>query len=528
MAPDHSTPTGCLHHRDHWVSLSPVEQSLAAALLDRFGAVVARDTLAVRAWPDRHCRRATRSTSTCCGCAAGSRRSASRSAPCGPAATSSRAPTGATATRTDATPLALDERRPASSSATIAGCSSASTPEGRSPTRSPTTAASPRSSRRRDDPAMPSRSLAQLSGAQLSGSGSGAVFRHAARARHDGGDERAARTAGRARRTDRDPRASPTSSRSRASIGRRCTTRSSTGPRPSCHASCGSRSRAASTRRRRDRTVGRRAARDRAERRRGRGVPAARRPQRRARSGARRRRCGRRSRRHRVDELSPEFREYERMATTVVNAYLRPACAPVPRAARRPRAGGAGDDLGRWARVGRPKPRRHRRRSCSRARRAGCGRQPSSRRRAGFPDAVTFDMGGTSTDVGLVRGGVPEPAPQRTVAGFPIRLPALDIHTIGAGGGSIARVDAGGALVVGPQSAGLDARARRVTDVVVRNRRSRTRTSCSVASTRDATFPGLGRLDPAAAREALARAGSGRGRCRRGRRCRDGAGCARR
>jgi N-methylhydantoinase A/oxoprolinase/acetone carboxylase beta subunit len=73
---------------------------------------------------------------------------------------------------------------------------------------------------------------------------------------------------------------------------------------------------------------------------------------------------------------------------------------------------------------------------------------------AGFPDAVTFDMGGTSTDVCLVRGGVPDPASQRSVAGFPIRVPALDIHTIGAGGGSIARIDAGGALRVGPESAG--------------------------------------------------------------------------
>ena len=74
----------------------------------------------------------------------------------------------------------------------------------------------------------------------------------------------------------------------------------------------------------------------------------------------------------------------------------------------------------------------------------------------GYPDAVTFDMGGTSTDVCLVRGGVPEPAPGREVGGFPVRLPALDIHTIGAGGGSIARLDPGGALVVGPESAGAD------------------------------------------------------------------------
>src|SRR5256885_15307307 len=73
---------------------------------------------------------------------------------------------------------------------------------------------------------------------------------------------------------------------------------------------------------------------------------------------------------------------------------------------------------------------------------------------AGFPDAVTFDMGGTSTDVCLVVDGAPEPAAQRTVGGFPVRLPALDIHTIGAGGGSIAPLHPRGALTLRPGSAG--------------------------------------------------------------------------
>src|SRR5205807_1465480 len=75
---------------------------------------------------------------------------------------------------------------------------------------------------------------------------------------------------------------------------------------------------------------------------------------------------------------------------------------------------------------------------------------------ARFADAVTLDMGGTSTDVCLVRDGRPEPAGLRTVAGFPIRLPSLDVHTIGAGGGSIGAIDPGGALAVGPESAGAD------------------------------------------------------------------------
>jgi N-methylhydantoinase A len=75
---------------------------------------------------------------------------------------------------------------------------------------------------------------------------------------------------------------------------------------------------------------------------------------------------------------------------------------------------------------------------------------------AGFPNAIAFDMGGTSTDVCLIVDGVAERSSERLVAGLPIRLPTIDIHTVGAGGGSIARVDAGGAVRVGPQSAGAD------------------------------------------------------------------------
>src|SRR6185436_10760671 len=66
------------------------------------------------------------------------------------------------------------------------------------------------------------------------------------------------------------------------------------------------------------------------------------------------------------------------------------------------------------------------------------------------------DMGGTSTDVALISGGRAERSAQRDVAGFPVRLPSVDLHTVGAGGGSIAWIDEGGALRVGPQSAGAD------------------------------------------------------------------------
>jgi N-methylhydantoinase A len=68
---------------------------------------------------------------------------------------------------------------------------------------------------------------------------------------------------------------------------------------------------------------------------------------------------------------------------------------------------------------------------------------------------LSFDMGGTSTDVALVEGEA-RPGSQAEVAGFPVGVPMLDIHTVGAGGGSLARFDAGGALRVGPESAGAD------------------------------------------------------------------------
>jgi len=75
--------------------------------------------------------------------------------------------------------------------------------------------------------------------------------------------------------------------------------------------------------------------------------------------------------------------------------------------------------------------------------------------RSGFRKILTFDMGGTSTDVALVEDEV-RPGSQAEVAGFPVAVPMLDIHTVGAGGGSVARFDAGGALRVGPESAGAD------------------------------------------------------------------------
>jgi N-methylhydantoinase A len=75
-------------------------------------------------------------------------------------------------------------------------------------------------------------------------------------------------------------------------------------------------------------------------------------------------------------------------------------------------------------------------------------------RRAGFSHLITFDMGGTSTDVALIEDGRPKLAGEMEVHGYPLKTPALDIHTVGAGGGSIAFIDTGGLLKVGPRSAG--------------------------------------------------------------------------
>jgi N-methylhydantoinase A len=77
-------------------------------------------------------------------------------------------------------------------------------------------------------------------------------------------------------------------------------------------------------------------------------------------------------------------------------------------------------------------------------------------RLAGFEDLITFDMGGTSTDVALLQGGRCRLAAEATVHGYPIKAPMLDIHTVGAGGGSIAHIDSGGLLKVGPRSCGAD------------------------------------------------------------------------
>ena len=154
--------------------------------------------------------------------------------------------------------------------------------------------------------------------------------------------------------------------------------------------------------------------------------------------------------------LLPEYREYERTSTTVVNAYVAPRISaylkrlargagaervsimgsnggslPLDRAVREPvhmiLSGPAGGVVGAlaWG------------------------------RRAGHERIITFDMGGTSTDVSLCPGA-PLHTRELEIGGQPVAIPVIDIHTVGAGGGSLARIDAGGALRVGPESAGAD------------------------------------------------------------------------
>jgi N-methylhydantoinase A len=204
-------------------------------------------------------------------------------------------------------------------------------------------------------------------------------------------------------------------------------------------------------------------------------------------------------------EVSPEFREYERLVTSVADAALRPVCAAYLRS-----LSSSADDVLVMTSAGGLVPLTdavaHPARLLLSGPAAGVRAAAAVATACGLPDAVAFDMGGTSTDVCLVRGGVPEPAATLRVAGLPIRLPSLAVHTIGAGGGSIARLDTGGALVVGPESAG----ARPGPACYGSGGLAATVTDADLVLGRipvDTVLPGFGRLDRAAACDALDRAG---------------------
>lgn len=161
-------------------------------------------------------------------------------------------------------------------------------------------------------------------------------------------------------------------------------------------------------------------------------------------------------------QILPEFREYERASTVVVNAYLQPVMETYLRKVEQRTAVGG---RGKHARIfvmqssggitalstAAQQPVR----TVLSGPAGGVVGAAAVAARSGFTRLITFDMGGTSTDVALVDGR-PSTTNEADVAGLPVRVPVLDIHTVGAGGGSLARFDAGGALRVGPESAGAD------------------------------------------------------------------------
>ncbi len=159
--------------------------------------------------------------------------------------------------------------------------------------------------------------------------------------------------------------------------------------------------------------------------------------------------------------VAPEFREFERLSTTVVNAYLGPVMQAYIRR--------LGDRLAALGIVVAPHLTQSNGGVISFEQAAvlpvrtvlsgpstGVVGAREVGRQAGYSELITFDMGGTSSDVALLSGGECRLASEAVVHGYPIKAPMLDIHTVGAGGGSIAFVDSGGLLKVGPRSAGAD------------------------------------------------------------------------
>jgi N-methylhydantoinase A/oxoprolinase/acetone carboxylase beta subunit len=153
-------------------------------------------------------------------------------------------------------------------------------------------------------------------------------------------------------------------------------------------------------------------------------------------------------------EVLPEYREYERWSTTVVNAYVTPL---IDRYLGRLEQGLGGRRLSimqsNGGSISAGLARAQAVRTVLSGPAAGVVGARTVASAAGFPRIIAFDMGGTSTDVSLVDDAIPTSTESR-VGDFPVRLPVIDIHTVGAGGGSIAHMDTGGALRVGPQSAG--------------------------------------------------------------------------
>jgi N-methylhydantoinase A len=160
-------------------------------------------------------------------------------------------------------------------------------------------------------------------------------------------------------------------------------------------------------------------------------------------------------------EVLPQIKEYERVSTTVVNAYVGPALARYLSRleARLAEAGYAGAVLIMQSHGGVAPVADAVRLAAAAVLSGPAGGVAGSRyaaRLLGEGNLIPFDMGGTSTDISLIEHGAAHLSADKTVAGQRVALPSIDIVSLGAGGGSIAWVDAGGILHVGPQSAGAD------------------------------------------------------------------------
>ena len=163
-------------------------------------------------------------------------------------------------------------------------------------------------------------------------------------------------------------------------------------------------------------------------------------------------------------QILPEYREYERTATVVVNAYLQPLMGRYLKRLEQPNASlnsqvsslklrvmqSSGGSISAGAAAHEPV------RTILSGPAGGVVGSLRVGAAAGFNNIITFDMGGTSTDVALCDREGMRLTNESIVAGVPVAVPMMDIHTVGAGGGSIAHVDEGGALRVGPESAGAD------------------------------------------------------------------------
>ena len=154
-------------------------------------------------------------------------------------------------------------------------------------------------------------------------------------------------------------------------------------------------------------------------------------------------------------DVCPEFREYERSSTTLINAYVGPLMDRYLADLERGTRHSISIMQSNGGFMSTREARRHAIRTVLSGPAGGVVGALEAGRLSGFPRILGFDMGGTSTDVSLC-DGQPRETMEAAIDGFPVRVPMLDIHTVGAGGGSIARVDEGGLLRVGPQSAGAD------------------------------------------------------------------------